>query len=81
MTRLGGFWYFLATNFITKVAQMFGNILGRCENHRFLSQTGEVTFWATFKTTWVTFYSNIWSRCTRPTFPISNVTSLHCDQM
>ena len=27
---------------------MFGDFLGSCENHHFLSQTGEATFWATF---------------------------------
>ena len=39
------FWKFLAINFITKVAQMIGDFLGSCENHCFLSQTGEATFW------------------------------------
>ena len=55
VTRLGEFWNFLVTNFITKVAQMFGDILGSCENHRFLSRTGEATFWAFFGKTWATF--------------------------
>ena len=31
----------------TNVAQMFGDFLGSCENHRILSQTVEATFWAT----------------------------------
>ena len=44
VTRLGDFWYFLAIKIITKVAQLFGDFLGSCENHRFLSQTGETTF-------------------------------------
>ena len=44
------FWNFLATiTTITKVAQMFGDFWGSCENHRFLSPIGESTFWATFK--------------------------------
>ena len=40
---------------------IFGYFLGSCENHCFLSQTGEATFWATFVKTWTTFYFNIWS--------------------
>ena len=40
---------------------MFVDFLGKCENYRFLSQTGEATFWATFGKTWATFYFNIWS--------------------
>ena len=43
VTRFGDFFNFLAINFITKVAQMFGDFLG------FLSQTGEATFRATFR--------------------------------
>ena len=39
VTRLGNFWNFLATNFILKVAQMFGDFLGTCENHCYVSQT------------------------------------------
>ena len=36
VTILGDFWYFLAKKiFITKVAQMFGDFLASCENHRF----------------------------------------------
>ena len=40
VTRLGDFWNFLSTDFITKVAQMFGGFLGICEKHCFSSQTG-----------------------------------------
>ena len=39
VTRVGNFWNLLATNFVTKVAQMFDDVLGICENHCFLSQT------------------------------------------
>ena len=39
---------FLVTNFITTVAQMLSDFLGSCENHPFLSQTGEAAFLATF---------------------------------
>ena len=35
VTRLGDFLNFLATNFITKEAQMFSDLLGKNENHRF----------------------------------------------
>ena len=33
VTRMGDFFNFLATNFITKVAQMFSDFLGSCEKH------------------------------------------------
>ena len=39
VARLGDFWNFLVTNFITKVAQMFGDFLGSYENFSFLSWT------------------------------------------
>ena len=58
---MDNFWNFLEANFITKVAQMVGDFLGSCENHRFLNQTGEATFWETFGKAWATFYSNVWS--------------------
>ena len=48
VTRLGSFLNFLATDFITKVAQMFGGFLGSCEKHCFSIQTGYTTFWVTF---------------------------------
>ena len=32
VTRFGDFWNFLAINFITKVAQIFGDFLGSCVN-------------------------------------------------
>ena len=51
------FWNFLVTHFIRKVVQIFGD---------FLSRTGEATFWATFGTTWATFYFYIWSLCLDP---------------
>ena len=55
VTRLGDFWNFLATNFITKVVQMIGNFLGNFENHRFLSPTVVAACRATFGQTWATF--------------------------
>ena len=36
VTILDDFWNFLAKKLITKVAQMFCDLLGSCENHRFL---------------------------------------------
>ena len=48
VTRLGSFWNFLLTNFIDQVAQMFADFLGSFQNHCFLSQTAEATFWVTF---------------------------------
>ena len=59
--RLGDFCNFLATNFITKVAQMIGNFLGNFENHCILRQIVVATFRAIFGQTWATFYPNIWS--------------------
>ena len=58
---IGGLGNLLATNFITKVAQIISNFLDHLENHCFLSQTVVATFRATFEQTWATFYFNIWS--------------------
>ena len=65
VTRLGDFSKFLATNFLTKVAQTIIDIWDNFEkNHNFLSQPVVATFWATFSDFWATFYSNTWSqRC------------------
>ena len=63
VTRLNNFWNFLVADFITKVAQMFSGFLGSCENHRFLTRTGEAILLATFGKTWATFNCNIWSHC------------------
>ena len=38
-TRLGDFWKFLATNFIAKVDQLFGDFLGYFDKYHFLSQS------------------------------------------
>ena len=59
--QIGGLGNLLATNFITKVAQIISNFLDHLENHCFLSQTVVATFRATFEQTWATFYFNIWS--------------------
>ena len=37
VTRLGEFWNFFASNFITKLAQMFSDFLGSCESIAFKS--------------------------------------------
>ena len=60
---IGRFLEFLGNTFITKLAQMFGDFWGTCENHCIISQTGDATFWATFGKTWATFYYKIWSDC------------------
>ena len=62
VTRLGDFWKFLVTNFITRVAKMFGDLLGYFE--RFLSKSAVKTFWAIFGKNWAPFNSNIWSHWT-----------------
>ena len=38
--QIGRILEFLATNFVTKVALMFGDFLGSYEKHCFISQTG-----------------------------------------
>ena len=38
VTRLDDFWKFLATKYLTKVAQILGNFLGCCEKHYFSSK-------------------------------------------
>ena len=48
VTRLGNFFIFLAINFITKVAQMFGDFLGSCEKHCFLKSNLIGYFWGNF---------------------------------
>ena len=64
VTRLGDFWNFLVTNYVTKVTRLFSDFMGSLKKHCFLSQTGEATFWTTFVKTWATFYFNIWSHFT-----------------
>ena len=56
VTRLGKFFKFLATNLISKVAQM-----SNLEHRHFLSQTPVTNFWAIFEKNWAIFHSVIWS--------------------
>ena len=63
-TRLGDFWKLLATNFLTKVAQIFGNFLGYCEKHYSVSKNCCGSFLDIVWEIWTTFYSNIWSHWT-----------------
>ena len=58
VTRLGYFWKVFGTKFPSNVAQVFGDFWSYLEWHKFLSKN-----WATFGTSWATFYSNIWSHC------------------
>ena len=48
VTRLGDIWKCLVTNILSKVAQMFDNILGYLESVTFYIQTALAIFWATF---------------------------------
>ena len=44
VTRLGDFWKFLATNFVTKVTQRYEDFLGYLENICFQVKTAMATF-------------------------------------
>ena len=44
VTRLGNFWKVSVTNFLSKVAQIFGDFLCNLENRHFLSQTAVAIF-------------------------------------
>ena len=46
---------------LTKVAQLFGDFLGKFETITFYLKTAVSTFWGNFVKIWSTFYSNIWS--------------------
>ena len=48
VTGLADFWKFLDTNNLSKVAQMFDDILGYSESVTFYIQTALAVFWATF---------------------------------
>ena len=65
VTRLDDFWNFLV-NLFYKSNPNVCRLFASCENHRFLSQTSEATFGATFVKAWGTFYFNIWSHCRSP---------------
>ena len=49
VTRVGYFWKILATNFLAKVSQIFGDFLGYLENTAFEEITVMATFWATLQ--------------------------------
>ena len=56
VTRLCDFWIFLATKFLTKVAQLFSDFMGYFENHNFQTTTvvaGHI--WSPFWKFWATF--------------------------
>ena len=61
MTRFGNFFNFLATNFLTKVAQIFNDFLGYFENIKFYVKIAVPTFLGNYVKIWASFYSNIWS--------------------
>ena len=54
---------FLATNFITKVAQISGKLFGFLKSTTFKVKTVCSTFLATLWGNWATFNSTIWSHC------------------
>ena len=60
VTRLGNFWKFLATNKITKVAQIFGYFWG-CVKNIILSKNCRENVMGHFCIIWATFYSKVWS--------------------
>ena len=62
MTRLGHFSIILATDFLTKVAQRFGDFWGAILKSGTLGETTLATFWITFgKIGYFKFWSH-WSR-------------------
>ena len=61
VTRLGDFWTFLLTNFLSTVAQMDENSLGYFETIDFQVKSVVATFWATFWRIRATLYFSIWS--------------------
>ena len=71
MTRLGYFEKTFASNFLTKVAQIFSGFLGSSDKCPFLVKTVQGSFWATLgggiwatlKGNWATIYINIRSHC------------------
>ena len=61
VTRLGDFWRFLVTNFLLKVAQMYGDFSGFLKSIPFDVKTAVATFLAGIRVIWTTVYYNIWS--------------------
>ena len=58
VTRLGKFWKFLATNFHSKVAQVFGDFFGYFWKSHILSKNWNGYFWVNFFSILANFYSN-----------------------
>ena len=54
LTRLGDFWKFLVSNYLSKVAQMFSDFWGIWKHH-FYVKTALVTFLGNFRKNWATF--------------------------
>ena len=59
--HIGQYLQVLRTKFLTKVAQIFSNILGCCENGTFYVKLICILLGATFGENVGTFYSNFWS--------------------
>ena len=58
---MGDFSKLLATNFLTKVAQILGDFLGYFEKPHFKVKTALTTIWATLGNSWAAFYYYVWS--------------------
>ena len=56
--------------FLQKLPNYFANLLGCCENHNLLSKSCWGSFWAIILKNAGTFYSNIWSHCSRFTLRV-----------
>ena len=65
LTRLGGFWNLLSTNFLTKVAQLLGDSLGCFGKQHFLRKI-LIYILGKFWINLATFHSNIWAHCLQP---------------
>ena len=76
VTRLGEFWKFWVI-FLTKVAQIIGNVLGYFVKPHSYVKTVVATFWATFGNIWATFYSNNWSHCSDSSISTSFLLESH----
>ena len=70
VTRLGNFWKFEVTKFLTKIAQIFGHYLGHFEKLWILRKSCFRYFFGDFWKSLATFYFNIWSHCRTTTTTI-----------
>ena len=76
VTRFCHFYKFLGAIFLTKVAQLFCDLLGYLDKHQFLSKNFVAPYWAIIGQISATFYSNIWSHC--PQEPRRSIITFSC---